>query len=99
MVAARARLASTLLALCWAAAALTGCLLSQEDRVLTDPPNRPPRIMEELPTLTPDKDHRLTLVDGPDCPVLTFGFSAEDPDVSQPLNVRWYVDYPRVRVF
>jgi hypothetical protein len=55
--------------------------------------------MEELPTLTPDKDHRLTVVDGPDCPVLTFGFSAEDPDVTQLLNVRWYVDYPRVRVF
>ena len=98
MVAARARLASTLLALCWAASALSGCLLSQEDRVLDFPAqrNRPPRIMEEL-TIVPS--NRLTVVEGPDCPALTFEFSAEDPDVDQLLTVRFYVDYPRSRSF
>ena len=96
MVAARARLASTLLALCWAASALSGCLLSQEDRVLDFPAqaNRPPRIMEELPI----DGSRLTVVQqsSDPCPTLVFGFSAEDPDVNQDLFVRWYVDYPRV---
>ena len=98
MVVARPGLASTLLPLLWAASALSGCLLSQEDRVLDFPlqRNRPPRIMEELTTLTPAS--RLTVVD--DCRVLTFGFSAEDPDINQdPLTVRWYVDYPRVPSF
>jgi hypothetical protein len=98
MVAARARLASTLLALCWAASALSGCLLSQEDRVLDFPAqrNRPPRIMEELPI----DGNRLTIVEqsSDPCPTLVFGFSAEDPDVDQDLTVRWYVDYPRVPV-
>src|SRR5262249_34886366 len=96
MVAARARLASTLLALYWAASALSGCLLSQEDRVLDFPAqrNRPPRIMEELPI----DGNRLTVVQqsSDPCPTLVFGFSAEDPDLDQDLFVRWYVDYPRV---
>jgi len=99
MVSARARLASTLLALCWAASALSGCLLSQEDRVLDFPAqrNRPPRIMEEL--LRPE--NRLTVVEQSpgDCPKLTFEFSAEDPDVNDFLTIRWYVDYPRSRRF
>lgn len=98
MVSARARLASTLLSLCWAASAVSGCLLSQEDRVLNNIPaqrNRPPRIMEELP-ITPG--NRLTVVES-DCPQLKFEFSAEDPDVDEVLTVRWYVDYPRTRFF
>lgn len=94
----RARLASTLLALGWVTGALSGCLLSQEDRVLNIPgqKNRPPRIMEELP-ITPE--NRLIDVGlAPDpCPELRFSFSAEDPDVNDPLTVRWYVDYQRTR--
>src|SRR5215468_7818511 len=98
MVVARPGLASTLLPLLWAASALSGCLLSQEDRVLDFPlqRNRPPRIMEELPVMPAN---RLTVVEGPDCPELTFEFSAEDPDVDQLLTVRFYVDYPRSRSF
>ncbi len=95
MVAARARLASTLLALCWAASALSGCLLSQEDRVLNIPAqrNRPPRIMEEL------LDPKARVMRIPDCRDLAFTFNAEDPDVDDLLTVRWYVDYDRTQLF
>ena len=94
MVVARARLASTLLALSCATYVLSGCLLSQEDRVLDFPAqrNRPPRIMEEL-TITPNRFTQVQLSDP--CPELKFEFNAEDPDVDQVLTVRWYVDYPR----
>jgi hypothetical protein len=93
MFAARARLASTLLLLCWIAGALNGCLLSQEDRVLNIPAqqNRPPRIIEER--LDPrDRVRRV-----PDCSRLEFTFRAEDPDVNDQLKVRWYVDYQRTQ--
>lgn len=98
MFATPARLASTLLALGCVICALSGCLLPQEDRVLNFPTqrNRPPRIMEELPTLVP-ADRLITVEAG--CSKLEFAFNAEDPDVNDPLTVRWYVDYPRVPFF
>src|SRR5262245_57433782 len=94
MVVAPARLASTLLAFSCATYVLSGCLLSQEDRVLDFPAqrNRPPRIMEEL-TITPNRFTQVQLSDP--CPELKFEFNAEDPDVDQLLTVRWYIDYPR----
>ncbi len=86
-----ARLASTLLPLCWVACALSGCLLSQEDRVLNVPPqrNRPPRIIEER--MNPLARFRQV----PDCNPLNLQIWAEDPDVNDTLKVRWYIDYQR----
>lgn len=47
--------------------------------------------MEEL-DVTPA--NRVTeIVEAPDCRRLEFRFFAEDPDVEDPLNVRWYIDY------
>jgi hypothetical protein len=90
-----ARLASTLLPLCWVACALNGCLVSQEDRMLSDIPaqrNRPPRIIEER--LDPRDRYRLVT----ECIPLTFEIRAEDPDINDLLKVRWYVDYHRTQL-
>lgn len=73
------------------AAALGACLLPQDDRILDYPPagrNRPPRIIENL--VTPDR--RVVLSNGVGCSQ-TFSIRVEDPDVDDPIIVRWYVDY------
>jgi len=87
-------LASTLLLLIGGPCTLGACVLPQEDRVLNFPPlrNRPPRIMEEL-NVKPDNRVIEIPVNVDPCPRLEFGFFAEDPDVDDTLNVRWFIDY------
>jgi hypothetical protein len=48
--------------------------------------------MEEL-QISPDA-RKIVIAPGGGCPRLDFSFFAEDPDVTDTLTVRWYVDYP-----
>jgi hypothetical protein len=80
----------------WLAAALCamamwGCLLPQDDHYLDlipDSRNKPPRILESL--VFPDR--MVITNNGADCSVV-FSARVEDPDVGDPITVRWYVDY------
>lgn len=69
---------------------MSACLIPQDDRLLEYPPsarNRPVRILENL--VVPAR--LVDLPNGPNCSQ-TFSVRVEDPDVNDPIIVRWFLD-------
>ena len=79
------RVAALVLAL-----AMTGCLLPQDDHLLPEFPkkkNGPPRIID----VDPQRFYTVRL--GAGCPTTaTFKAQVDDPDISDPIRVRCFVD-------
>lgn len=79
-------------ALVGAALVLPGCLLPQEDHIISPLPplkNQPPRILE---TLLQPGNRFVTVNNGVSCPDLTFLAPVSDPDVGDTLIYNFYVD-------
>lgn len=75
--------------------AMTGCLIPQDDQTLVIPPpprNRPPRFVTNQ--ITPPQKRVIRLSTAAGCQSQQeFQVFVADPDVDDPLTVRWYVDY------
>ncbi|MFL5318780.1 MAG: hypothetical protein ACJ790_03930 [Myxococcaceae bacterium] len=70
----------------------TGCIIPQDDHVLeplTPVLNRPPRI---VPSQIKPVDVPVRINNGLNCNV-TFSVNVEDPDVADPINYDYFIDY------
>lgn len=71
---------------------LTACLIPQEDQIITELPeaaNRPPRILQEQ--VKPEQRESTARL-GPQCPRARFEVTVDDPNTSDRINARWFID-------